>query len=107
MAHYFNQLGFCLLSVDCLACSWITENLRLVKLEIWKLKQSMNLTLIFSFSIFFSLFLSSAKMTTVADPGPIDKSVLHDQDSHVSSAVWDGQVKLHLYYVFVPHFFFL
>ncbi|PON48172.1 Aminotransferase-like mobile domain containing protein [Parasponia andersonii] len=30
-------------------------------------------------------------MTTVADPGPIDKSVLYDQDSHVSSAIWDGQ----------------
>ncbi|XP_054780055.1 protein MAIN-LIKE 2-like isoform X1 [Prosopis cineraria] len=25
------------------------------------------------------------------DPGPIDKSVLYDQDNHVSSAVWDGQ----------------
>ncbi|XP_062087709.1 protein MAIN-LIKE 2-like [Humulus lupulus] len=30
-------------------------------------------------------------MTTIADPGPTDKSVLYDQDSHVSSAVWDGQ----------------
>lgn len=36
-------------------------------------------------------------MTTVADPGPTDKSVLYDQDSHVSSAVWDGQVGLKLY----------
>ncbi|KAF7843513.1 protein MAIN-LIKE 2-like [Senna tora] len=25
------------------------------------------------------------------DPGPVDKSVLYDQDNHVSSAVWDGQ----------------
>lgn len=26
------------------------------------------------------------------NPGPIDVSVLYDQDKHVSSAVWDGQV---------------
>jgi hypothetical protein len=26
------------------------------------------------------------------NPGPIDGSVLYDQDKHVSSAVWDGQV---------------
>lgn len=26
------------------------------------------------------------------DPGPIDNYVLYDQDNHVSSAVWDGQV---------------
>ncbi|KAJ7951578.1 serine/threonine-protein phosphatase 7 long form-like [Quillaja saponaria] len=25
------------------------------------------------------------------DPEPVDKSVLYDQDNHVSSAVWDGQ----------------
>ncbi|EXC09161.1 hypothetical protein L484_005117 [Morus notabilis] len=30
-------------------------------------------------------------MAIVADPGPIDKSVLYDQENHVSSAVWDGQ----------------
>ncbi|KAL5579455.1 hypothetical protein UlMin_011897 [Ulmus minor] len=30
-------------------------------------------------------------MAAVEDPGPIDKSVLYDQESHVSSAVWDGQ----------------
>ena len=27
-----------------------------------------------------------------ANPGPIDRSVLYDQEKHVSSAVWDGQV---------------
>lgn len=26
------------------------------------------------------------------DPGPIDNYVLYDQENHVSSAVWDGQV---------------
>lgn len=26
------------------------------------------------------------------NPGPIDGSVLYDQDKHVSTAVWDGQV---------------
>jgi hypothetical protein len=26
------------------------------------------------------------------NPGPIDGCVLYDQDKHVSSAVWDGQV---------------
>lgn len=26
------------------------------------------------------------------NPGPIDGSVLYDQDKHVSAAVWDGQV---------------
>ncbi|KAH7547153.1 protein MAIN-LIKE 2 [Ziziphus jujuba] len=30
-------------------------------------------------------------MASNVDPGPVDKSVLYDQDSHVSSAVWDGQ----------------
>lgn len=27
------------------------------------------------------------------NPGPIDGSVLYDQDKHVSAAVWDGQVQ--------------
>lgn len=27
------------------------------------------------------------------NPGPIDDSVLYDQDKHVSSAIWEGQVK--------------
>lgn len=26
------------------------------------------------------------------NPGPLDASVLYDQENHVSSAVWDGQV---------------
>lgn len=26
------------------------------------------------------------------NPGPIDESVLYDQDKHVSAAVWEGQV---------------
>ncbi|KAL1812745.1 protein MAIN-LIKE 2 isoform X2 [Daucus carota subsp. sativus] len=29
--------------------------------------------------------------TPGCNPGPIDDSVLHDQDKHVSSAVWEGQ----------------
>ncbi|XWS75856.1 hypothetical protein CRYUN_Cryun01aG0127800 [Craigia yunnanensis] len=28
---------------------------------------------------------------SAANPGPIDPSVLYDQDKHISSAVWDGQ----------------
>lgn len=36
--------------------------------------------------------ISTAQMESPGDPGPIDDSVLHDQDNHVSSAVWDGQV---------------
>lgn len=28
------------------------------------------------------------------NPGPLDDSVLYDQEKHVSSAVWEGQVKL-------------
>lgn len=28
------------------------------------------------------------------NPGPLDGSVLCDQEKHVSSAVWDGQVEL-------------
>lgn len=35
--------------------------------------------------------ISTAQMESPGDPGPIDDSVLHDQDNHVSSAVWDGQ----------------
>jgi hypothetical protein len=27
------------------------------------------------------------------NPGPIDSAVLYDQEKHVSSAVWDGQVQ--------------
>lgn len=27
------------------------------------------------------------------NPGPIESSVLYDQEKHVSSAVWDGQVQ--------------
>lgn len=26
------------------------------------------------------------------NPGPIDDAVLYDQDKHVSSAIWEGQV---------------
>lgn len=28
------------------------------------------------------------------NPGPVDSSILYDQDKHVSSAVWEGQVQL-------------
>lgn len=28
----------------------------------------------------------------VDNPGPVDKSVLYDQEKHISSAVWEGQV---------------
>lgn len=27
-----------------------------------------------------------------SNPGPVDDSVLYDQDKHVSAAVWEGQV---------------
>ncbi|XP_020418645.1 protein MAIN-LIKE 2 isoform X1 [Prunus persica] len=32
-----------------------------------------------------------AWMGSTIDPGPIDISVLYDQDNHISSAIWDGQ----------------
>lgn len=32
--------------------------------------------------------------SNAVNPGPIDGCVLYDQDKHVSSAVWDGQVLL-------------
>lgn len=28
------------------------------------------------------------------NPGPIDESVLFDQEKHVSAAIWEGQVLL-------------
>ena len=31
-----------------------------------------------------------------SNPGPIDDSVLYDQDKHVSAAVWEGQVTLYM-----------
>ncbi|EXC09160.1 hypothetical protein L484_005116 [Morus notabilis] len=52
--------------------------------------QQHNLKQIFFFD-FAALVKESAQMAIVADPGPIDKSVLYDQENHVSSAVWDGQ----------------
>lgn len=33
------------------------------------------------------------------NPGPIDGSVLYDQEKHVSSAVWDGQVSFFYSYL--------
>ncbi|XP_050370587.1 protein MAIN-LIKE 2-like [Argentina anserina] len=30
-------------------------------------------------------------MGSTVDPGPIDKSVLYDQENHISSAIWEGQ----------------
>lgn len=48
------------------------------------------------------MLLLAAQMGSDVDPGPTDKSVLYDQDSHVSSAVWDGQVTQY----FFPSFFF-
>ncbi|KAI3446527.1 hypothetical protein Pfo_003192 [Paulownia fortunei] len=31
------------------------------------------------------------------NPGPVDDSILYDQDKHVSAAVWEGQVsEVHL-----------
>lgn len=40
------------------------------------------------------------------DPGPIDNHVLYDQDNHVSSAVWDGQVSgfSYLFIIFVKSY---
>ena len=32
-------------------------------------------------------------MGSSVDPGPIDKSVLYDQENHISSAIWEGQVR--------------
>ncbi|KAK7825761.1 protein main-like 2 [Quercus suber] len=48
----------------------------------------MELTLAFPFLL---VVCYKAQMETTGDPGPIDNVVLYDQDSHVSSAVWDGQ----------------
>lgn len=51
------------------------------------------------FCLFFGQFLSVVLMEVavadpyVTNPGPIDSSVLYDQEKHVSSAVWDGQVQ--------------
>lgn len=40
------------------------------------------------------------------NPGPIDGSVLYDQDKHVSTAVWDGQVQLANSEYFLLHHLF-
>lgn len=40
----------------------------------------------------FLVIFCIAQMESPAHPGPTDNSVLYDQDNHVSSAVWDGQV---------------
>lgn len=40
----------------------------------------------------FFVVICLDQMEPFGDPGPIDNSVLYDQDNHVSSAVWDGQV---------------
>ncbi|KAL6137491.1 hypothetical protein ACLB2K_062783 [Fragaria x ananassa] len=37
------------------------------------------------------LFILVTQMESHVDPGPIDKSLLYDQDDHISSAIWDGQ----------------
>lgn len=39
------------------------------------------------------------------NPGPIDGSVLYDQDKHVSTAVWDGQVEFAIRHPFMLYFF--
>jgi len=43
------------------------------------------------------------------NPGPIDGSVLYDQDKHVSTAVWEGQVDFanNQYFLFRYLFYFL
>lgn len=33
-------------------------------------------------------------MDALMNPGPLKDIVLYDQEKHVSSAVWDGQVKI-------------
>lgn len=38
-------------------------------------------------------FMLVTQMESHVDPGPIDKSLLYDQDNHISSAIWDGQVR--------------
>lgn len=43
-------------------------------------------------------------MGSSGDPGPVDKSVLYDQENHISSAIWEGQVRysrLHILHVVV------
>lgn len=39
------------------------------------------------------------------NPGPIDASVLYDQEKHVSSAVWEGQVQLNITVTPLLHYF--
>lgn len=41
--------------------------------------------------------------TSTANPGPLDPSVLYDQEKHVSAAVWEGQViaLLIVYFMFL------
>lgn len=47
------------------------------------------------------------QMESHVDPGPIDKSLLYDQDNHISSAIWDGQVtQLVLSLMFLKLIFF-
>jgi hypothetical protein len=40
------------------------------------------------------------------NPGPIDGSVLYDQDKHVSTAVWEGQVDFANCQYFQFHYLF-
>lgn len=39
------------------------------------------------------LLMLGARMGSNIDPGPMDKSVLYDQNNHISSAIWEGQVR--------------
>ena len=51
----------------------------------------------FSFLLqFLSVFLMDVVVMDpyATNPGPVDSSILYDQDKHVSSAVWEGQVQL-------------
>ena len=34
------------------------------------------------------------------DPGPLDPSILYDQEDHVSSAIWEGLVNKILFFSF-------
>ncbi|KAF7833542.1 protein MAIN-LIKE 2 isoform X1 [Senna tora] len=49
--------------------------------------------IVFAFNIHFHFILMEVEVVDLyaTNPGPIDGSVLYDQDKHVSTAIWDGQ----------------
>ena len=58
-----------------------------------KLAAVTNPSLVLSFAFWTDVTTYSNVMDYYAtNPGPIDDSILKDQDKHVSAAVWEGQV---------------